>query len=277
MPVIRSGRQTAAHWDSLPIPKLKKIDAAGGPVRTVCEAAGGGRGGTWNQDDFIVYGTSTGGLFRVRAEGGTPVALSQLDRIAGENNHRTPWFLPDGKHFLYTSRSLNGSKTRVYVDSIEATPGSHTRREVLAADTNVIYVPSAVPSLGFSEKGYLLFVRDRTLMAQPFDPAILQTTGEAIPVADQVDFFSDFSQGQFSASRNGTLIYTSGAAAAASSQLTWFDRGGKPIGNVGKPADILGPRISPDGLTVATDPADSGGARDIWLHDLVRGTSSRFT
>jgi len=267
---------------------LNRIDVTGGPALTLCEVEAIGRGGAWSQNDVIVYGTASGGLFRVPAAGGTPVVLTAPDPAAGENNHRAPWFLPDGQHFLYTARNVNdATKTRVYVDSMDAKPGSRARREVLAVDTNAVYVPPVLSAPGFSGTGYLLFVRERTLMAQPFDPVKAQTTGDAVPIAEQVNYFSNASQAQFSASRNGTLVYVSGGAAAwtafmyaagGTKQLTWFDRGGKPAGTVGMPANTLWVALSPDGSTVATDPLDtSGNQRDVWLHDLRRGTASRFT
>ena len=223
--------------------KLKRIDVTGGPARTICDV-GDIRGGTWSQDDVIVYGTpQQAGLFRVPAAGGTPVALSTIDAAAGEINHRAPWFLPDGQHFLYTARNLDTRKTRVYVDSIDARPGTQTRREVLAGDTNAVYVPSIRSGLGFSEEGYLLFVREHTLMAQPFDPAQAKTTGDAVPLAEPVDYVPGVGQGFFSSSRNGILVYTWGAFGGGKRQLTWFDRGGKSIGTVGMPADTVGIRF----------------------------------
>jgi len=162
--------------------KLKKIDVTGGPALTLCDVDG--RGGTWNKDDVIVYGVNPGGLFRVSAAGGAPTPLTAPDTAASELNHRAPWFLPDGRHFLYTARSGEAEKSRIYVDSIDdAKPGSKTRREVLAAASNVVYVPRMRGS-----QGYLLFVRENTLMAQPFDAAKARTTGDAVPVAEQVDY-----------------------------------------------------------------------------------------
>jgi Tol biopolymer transport system component len=245
--------------------KLKKIDVTGGPALTLCDAPQG-RGGSWNQDDVIVYGRLSVGLFRVSAAGGTPVALTEPDATAGEFSHRWPWFLPDGRHFLYTARSVDAQKTRIYVDSIDAKPGVKTRKEVVAVDSNAVY-----------DSGYLLFVRERTLMAQPFDTSKIETTGDAAPIAEQVDYISGNSLSGFSASRNGTLVFTSGAAGGNKRQLTWFDRNGKSEGTVGMPADMATAQISPDGSTVATDPADETGKRDIWLHDLERGTDTRFT
>jgi len=257
---------------------LRTIDLAAGPARTLCDVDEYGRGGTWNKDDVIVYGTRQQGLFRVPAAGGTPVALTIPDTAAGENNHRTPWFLPDGRHFLYTARNLDPRKTRVYVDSIDARPGSRTRREVLTEDTNAVYVPQVPSSPGFSEKGYLLYVREGALLAQPFDPAKAEITGDAMPVAEHVDYSAAASQSQFAASRNGTLVYFSGAISGVETkQLTWFNRSGKSIGTIGMPADSVSIQLSPDGSTVATDHLGVLGFHDIWLHNLARSTTSRFT
>jgi Tol biopolymer transport system component/predicted Ser/Thr protein kinase len=255
--------------------QLKKIDVTGGPALTVCDVVSG-RGGTWNKEGLIVYGILGGGLFRVPAAGGTPTPLDEIDHAESEIHHRAPWFLPDGRHFLYTARNSDPQKTRIYVDSIDAKPGVNTRREVVAAASNAVYVPPSRAGL-FGDGGYLLFAREHTLMAQPFDAANARTTGDAVPVAEQVDYISNANQGQFSASQNGILVYTSGASAGGTVQLTWFDRTGKPDGTVGTPGPIDWASISPDGSTVAADRMDASGARDIWLHDLKRGTASRFT
>jgi len=252
--------------------KLKKIDVNGGPALTLCDVPQGGRSGTWNKEDLIVYGLNGGGLFRVAAAGGIPKPLSELDLAATEVIHRFPSFLPDGRHFLYTARSNDPQKTRIYVDSIDAKPGSKTRREVLAAASNVVYVPRLRGS-----QGYLLFMRESTLMAQPFDGANARTTGDAVPVAEQVDYFQNVAQGQFSVSQNGILVYTSGASGGGIVQLTWLDRTGKPSGTVGSPGNIGWASLSPNGSTVAADRKDATGQYDIWLHDLARGTASRFT
>ncbi|MEO8052798.1 MAG: protein kinase [Acidobacteriota bacterium] len=257
--------------------QLNRIEVADGPAQKVCDVEGIGRGGTWSQDNIIVYGTGSGGIRLVPAAGGTLVALTAPDAAAGESNHRTPWFLPDGQHFLYTARSSDAAKTRVYVDSIDAKPRSRTRREVLAADSNAVYVPPVHSTPGFSKTGYLLFVRDHTLLTQPFDPANAQTTGAAVPLAEQVDYFSSTSQAQFSASRDGTLVYVSGGASRGNKQLTWFDRSGKSRGTVGMPANTLSVSLSPDGVTVAADPLDTANKSEVWLHDLARGTALRFT
>jgi len=257
--------------------QLKKIDVTGGPVLTLCDAPNT-PGGTWGQQDWIVFYRYAGGLFLVPASGGKPTPLSTPDPATFEIVHRAPWFLPDGRHFLYTARSHYHEKTRVYVDSIDARPGSTTRREVLAAHSNVVYVPRTDRGLlGGANDGYLLFMRENTLVAQPFNAAQARTTGEAVPVVEHVDYFPGIAQGEFSASSNGILVYTSGATSTQIVQLTWFDRTGKAVGVVGSPVELEWASLSPDGSTVAFDRQAVSGTSDIWLQDVERGVPSRLT
>jgi Tol biopolymer transport system component/predicted Ser/Thr protein kinase len=256
--------------------KLKKIDVTGGPPLTVCEVANG-VGGAWSPKGWIVFVRYSAGLYLVPDSGGIPTTLTVLDPAASEVVHRAPWFLPDGRHFLYTARNRDFTKTRVYVDSVDARPGSGTRREVMTVHSNAVYVPrTAGGLLGSANDGYLLFMRGNTLMAQPFDASNARTSGDAVPVAEQVDYLADVAQGQFSASSNGILIYTSGTV-GENLQLTWFDRTGKQGGVVGVAGDLERAWISPDGSTVAAGREDASGMSDIWLHDLARGTASRLT
>jgi eukaryotic-like serine/threonine-protein kinase len=244
--------------------KLKKIEVAGGPALTLCDTAYNPRGGSWNQDNVIVFASdSFRGLYRVAAAGGTATPLTELDQTVPENSHRFPWFLPDGRHFLYLARSgTDPGKDAVYVGDLE----SKTRRRVAAVSSNAVYVP-----------GYLLFLRGQTLMAQPFDAAKARITGEAVPIAEQVDYIFSNRQAEFSASQNGVLAYTSGVS-TATYQLTWMDRSGKALGTLGAPGGLSRPAISPDGNTVAVDRRDPGsGLTDVWLYDLMHGTNSRFT
>jgi Tol biopolymer transport system component len=238
--------------------KLKKIDAAGGPALTLCDAAAG-PGGTWSKNDVIVFAAVSGGTFSVPATGGIAATLTTLDRASREIAHRFPWFLPDGRHFLYTV--TNQQQVAIYAADID----SKNRKLILAANSNAVYAPP----------GYLLFVRERTVMAQPFDAGKLQTTGDATPIAEQVDSGTRPNQNQFSISQNGVLAYISGSGGGGA-RLTWFDRSGKVSGTLGAPNVVSWGAISPDGNTVAVDRRDRG-LPDIWLHDLARGTASRFT
>jgi Tol biopolymer transport system component len=243
--------------------KLRKIDASGGPALPLCDSRP--YGGTWNGNGTILFTPSAGSpIFRVSAAGGAPVAVTSLDKASGEVGHYLPWFLPDGRHFLYTVRSNDEEKTAIYIGDLE----SRELRQLMLAKSKAIY----------ARPGYLLFLREHTLMAQPFDAGKLQTTGDALPMAEQVDTQGTAGlYGQFSASQNGVLAYTSGAIFQGE-QFTWFDRSGKILGTVGGPAEVSWPAISPDGKTVAFQRRDEqSGLYDIWLHDLARGTDSRFT
>lgn len=256
--------------------KLKKIEMTGGPPLILCDA--NGVGGSWSPKGWIIFVRYAGGLSLILDTGGTPTPLTRPDPAGYEIVHRAPWFLPDGRRFLYTARSVDHTMTRVYVDNIDARPGSVTRHEVLAVHSNVEYVPRSGGGLfGSANDGYLIFGRENTLMAQPFDAAHARTTGDAVPLVEQVDYSPGVAQSQFSASTNGILVYTSGLIHDVNTQLTWFDRTGKPGGLVGDPNQFERIAISPDGSMLATDTNDSLGVSSIWLHDLARGTASRFT
>jgi Tol biopolymer transport system component len=154
----------------------------------------------------------------------------------------------------------------IYAGSLDAKPQEQSLHQILATPYGAQFVPSADPRHGF-----LLFFRDGTVFAQPFDTQRLELTGEPAPIADQVGSF--FNGGYFSASQNGVLIYW--AEREKSLQLTWFDREGKPGSALGEPGNYVNVAVSPEGTQVATSKADLNP--DIWLIETSRGTSTRFT
>ena len=250
--------------------KLMKIDVTGGPATTIT-AASTVFGGTWNQDDVIVFGTNSG-TFRVAAAGGTPTPVTELDKSRNETRHVFPHFLPDGRYFLYTAPSSDTEKAAVFVGDLQSPNKNADKKLILQLNSNANYVEPQGGAGGAS--GFLLFVREGTLMAQPFDAGKLTTTGDAVPVAENV---TTANYGYFGSSRNGTLAYASGGG-GTNLQITWYDRFGKVVGTVGKPADMQTPRLSPNGKMVAVDRLDpQSSKRDIWLHDLARGSEQRLT
>jgi Tol biopolymer transport system component len=241
--------------------KLRKISATGGPAITVCDAPSG-RGGTWNRDGVIVFATrASGGLHRVSAEGGASTPLTQA---APEESHRWPYFLPDGKRFLFLA--LGGGEAQggtIYVGSLD--PGEKPK-PVLQARSSVAYA-----------NGHILFVREGSLMAQPFDLGKLATTGDAFPVAEKVALSESTGRAGFFVSENGVLTYFTGEALSGS-RLGWFNRTGAEVSSLPEQLAYRPFRISPDDRWAAVTIQDAaGGNWDLWLLDLARGVRTRFT
>ena len=184
---------------------LKIIDAAGGPVRTLCDVPGNAaRGGSWNADGVILFGSASGGLFTVSAMGGAPMPLTAPDASHGESAHSFPSFLPDGRHFLYWATPSN----MILLGSFE----SKERTRLLMADSQGVYVTPG---------SLLLFVRQGTLMAQHFDARRVALTGEAMPLSEQL--LPDSGGGSaFAVSATRVLAYRT-ATLDARTELTWVD------------------------------------------------------
>ncbi|MEP7133006.1 MAG: protein kinase [Acidobacteriota bacterium] len=240
--------------------KLKKIEVGGGPPQKICDAPTGADG-SWSQQGVILFdGRTADPIYRVSAAGGSPAVAMAPDPKRNETQVAWPEFLPDGRHFLFMAfRQKSGENSyRVgTLDSKDSVP-------LAPAQSLVTYAPP----------GHLLFVRDKTLVAQPFDAAHLKTTGEAVPLAEHVGA-TGIGLARFSASRTGALVYRTGEAG---SRLVWTDRTGKELGTIGDPAGYADFALSPsaDRLLVEMDDPQTGKS-DLWMRDLARGTSSRFT
>ena len=242
--------------------KLKKIEASGGPPQTLCDASNG-RGGSWSPAGVIVFAPSTASpLLRVSAAGGKPEPLTKIDASRKESTHRWPWFLPDGNHFLFLAEGSSPEENAIFAGSLDAMPP----KLLLRVDSSMAYAPP----------GYLLFVRDSTLMAQPFNARRLETTGDAFPVAEQVQIWPT-RKALFSSSEDGVLLYQTGSSSLGA-LLVWYDRSGKQLEPLTTGAYFLQPQFSPDGKLVsyyAQDPQSGNG--DIWMYDLTRKVPTRFT
>jgi Tol biopolymer transport system component len=250
--------------------KLKKVDIQGGPPQNVADFPGFLSGAGWNSDGVIIAGSSgaaSGPILRVPAAGGQLTPVTAL--APGESAHLWPQFLPDGKHFLYERISSDTAKTGIYIGSIDVQPNQQSMERLLATDRQAYYAPT--PGDG---SGHLVFLRGGTLMAQPFDSRKLGLSGEPAAIADGVDSFATTSHGLFSVSDTGTLVYRGGSG--PQTMLTWLDLQGNPTGTVGDPGDYANPAISPDGSRVAVTMGPVA-TRDIWILDVARGSSTRFT
>jgi eukaryotic-like serine/threonine-protein kinase len=249
--------------------KIRKADVLGGTVQDICDRTVLPVGGSWNRDGVIIIGSISTGLLRVPAEGGTPVPLTVLDPSRHETEHELPSFLPDGRHFLYFINSTVPENSGMYVGSLDDPPEHQSKKRLLATRFGANYVPA--DNLG---SGHLLFLRDGVLMAQGFNPEKFDLLGDAAPVADRVG--SAFETGHFSVTP--TVLVYRGQDSAPDFQLTWFDTQGKVVGKVGDPGGMLTPRLSPNGSLVAFEkfPANMFNG-DVWLLDLKRSSSTRFT
>jgi eukaryotic-like serine/threonine-protein kinase len=241
--------------------QLKTTDLNGGAPVVLCEAQFG-RGGAWGREGVIIFSPSTlTPLMRVSASGGTPQPLTKLDP-ALHTSHRWPFFLPDGRHFLYLGVHHDPSKSgnnAIYYASVDG----KENRILFRSLSNAIY-----------SSGYLLFARGDQLMAQPFDPDRGKLSGEPETVGGGV--VNDVSTWHIDASASSDGLVVLGSGGAPDMQLVWMDRAGKQIATV---ADMLAnlqtARISPQGdrLTLQID----NGVNDIWVLDLARGVRTRFT
>jgi serine/threonine protein kinase len=243
--------------------KLKVIPAAGGPAQVLCGETGLGRGGTWNRDGIILFGSENGRLRRVDAN-----KAGQCTAVGKDPNDRAslPVFLPDGNHFFYVRQAIDQTSQGIYLATLDEPVG----RRVLSDNSSVVYTPPA--SKG--GRAHLLFLRENTLMAQPFDQGGLQPVGDPSAVTAKASYSLTPPQVAASAAADGTLVYLAGRS--RETQLTWFDRTGKELGKVGPPADQRGVALSPDGNTVAIGRQEQNDSAATWLHDLVRESESRL-
>jgi len=245
--------------------KLKKVDLSGGQPQVLCDAPNG-RGGTWNRDGVIVFTPdSLGGLSRVSSSGGSPVEMTKPDTSRFETTHRWPVFLGDGKHFLYLAANFSGQleNNAIFLGSLD----SQDRRLLVNTSANAAY----------AESGYLLYLRDKTLVAQSFDRRRYILSGEPHPLSDDVLYFPGVDRGVFSVSSGEVLVTQTGRGAFVS-QLTWFDRRGKAAGTLGMVGSYPNVRLSPDGRKVAVEEADPDGrTTHIWIYEPARSATTRLT
>ncbi len=244
-----------------PADVLRKIDTTGGPPITLCPAANG-KGGSWSQDGVIVFAEGpSSGLRRVSSAGGESVEITSLDPEK-HNSHRLPWFLPDGRHFLFVGRGVSGADSMVMIGSLD----NEETIELMANGSQAAY-----------GAGHLLFVRDHTLMAQAFDPDTLATTAEAMPVAEDVLVIPGAALAVFGTSSDGILTFQTGSSVSETT-LEWWDRAGRPSGVLGDPALYRVARLSRDGRFAATQIMDvENGTQDLWIYEIERNIRTRFT
>ncbi len=241
--------------------KLKRIDLGGGAPVTICDIpVGAGKSGTWGAlGDILITNIQGVAISRVPAAGGTPANVIEADASRGEIRLNWPWYLPDGKRFLYCVR-LRDKSARVMLSE----PGKPPRA--------LLSVSSIVQ---YAEPGFLFFARDGALLAQRFDWRSGRLSGEAISIAEHVSYFETNGHASFSVSLSGALAYQSHESV---SRLVFFDRAGRETGAIGSPGDYLDLWMTRDGRRIYYDRRQPGiGSYDVWSFDLERGVESRIT
>lgn len=243
--------------------KLKKVSSTGGSLQVLCDAPQG-RGGTWGRTDIILFAPNINDpLHRVSSAGGVATPITTIDETRHETSHRWPQFLPDGRRFVFFARSSSHEHTGVYLGSIE----SSARSLLLQTDAGGIYAPP----------GYLLALRDESLMAQRIDLDARQLVGEPFPIVERIGHSPDFNYAAFFTSETGALVYGT-ATIAPRTTLTWVDRTGRSLGAVGPEGEFSNPWLSPDQKRVAVARLDrQTGKRDIWLVETAGGSATRFS
>jgi Tol biopolymer transport system component len=240
--------------------KLRRVDASGGPVTTICDAANS-RGGSWSRSGVIAFTPDIRApILQVPAAGGTPQPTTRIDAKV-HTSHRWPYFLPDGRHFLYLAVNHNAPRSEqsgVYLGSLD---GGEDRR--------------LVSTYGGAQyaSGWLLYGSDTSLMALRLG-GDYKASGEPVRVLTDVQYDSGVWRSNFSVSQTGVMTYQV-AQAGVGGQLTWLDANGRPTGTVGEKSEAYSPEISPDGRRAAVVLGDP--ANDIYVYELDRGIRTRLT
>lgn len=243
--------------------KLKKIALSGEPPVALCDAPSH-RGGAWSTDGSILFVPHpNAGVQRISANGGSITPVTTPDSTRQESNHLWPALLPDGKNFIYLVTSQQTEETGIYLSALDG----RTRRRLLAASSNAFY---AAP-------GYLVFAREGgLLLAQAFNLASLQVSGEPLRLAEQIPL-SPFGKAGFSVSANGVLVH-SPSASLNNQQPHWFDRTGKDLGAIGSTGPFGSAELSPDESRLVLTRTDrQTRMADIWVLDLAAGSDLRIT
>jgi len=254
--------------------KLKRIAVAGGTPLTLCEAKPTGpAGGAWNQEGVILF-AGEDGLYRVPASGGVAARITQADAARHETAHGFPQFLPDGRRFLYYIQSPDPGVQGVYAAALDQ---PQERSRILSTDHKALYSPSRG-----NYPGLLLWLRERALLAQPFDAGKVRLEGEPARVAENISITTTSSnviapsRAAFWLSDAGVLAYHTDAIAKR--KILWVGRDGREIQEAAEEDAYTRIRLLPDGKRAMVSRTDvSDGKVDLWLLDLGRGVRTRLT
>lgn len=245
--------------------KLKKIDAKGGPSFTICDAPSG-RGGTWSKDGVIVFAPVSGGtLHQIPAAGGTSKKLTSLDTTEFEVNHRWPYFLPDGKHFLFSvqtnKQSLDEESENIRVGSLQDSSGPI----VLHASSNAIF-----------RNGWILYYKQKSILTQRFDDGSFTVAGEPIPILENPLYEPARSKAAFSVSQNNRLIFL--GTSSSEEEMVIYNSANTWERLINAKVSDVTAKFSNSGEFICADVLDDAAKNtDLWIHDIKRNSNTRLT
>jgi Tol biopolymer transport system component/tRNA A-37 threonylcarbamoyl transferase component Bud32 len=250
--------------------KLKRMDVGGGQssVQTITSTTVN-IGASWSADGVVLFVPvlSGTGIDRVPSSGGTPAPATRLNQARQEISHRYPYFLPDGRHFLYWALSASEEYTGIYLGSVNASGNQDDRGPLVRTWRRAEYAPP----------GYLLFLQGTTLYAQRFDANKLRVVGDPQSLPDRISTGQGVTaQARFSVSPSGVLAYQE-AAPLPGSHIVYLDRAGKQLREIAAPRGASGPSLAPDERRLVVAGINDRDMGDIWVIDLERGASSRLT
>ena len=236
--------------------KLMKVRATGGIPQVICDIGKPIESASWNRQGIILLShPHSGGIWKIAADGGKPLQVTKLDKTRQEYSHSWPCWLPDSRHFLYTVRSGLAEDRGIYLGSLD----SNESKRLADVDSNALY----------ASPGYLLYQRDRHLLAHPFDTKYLNLVGDPISIADELTLSQSANAGIFTVSENKTLFYWAGGV---SQQLSQVDRNGRTIDRIGSPGEYRTLELSPNGRRVALVQLKAESSTgEIWIVDLESG------
>jgi Tol biopolymer transport system component/predicted Ser/Thr protein kinase len=244
--------------------RLKKISVEGGAAIPLSDCPGTARGGSWGDGGEIIAAlTGTGGLSRIPANGGVPVAVTERDRQHGEITHRWPQILPGGNAVLFTAHTAAGGFDGANVEVMSL--ADHRRKTLQRGGTYGRYLPS----------GHLIYINQGTLFAVPFDVGRLVPRGTPAPVLQQVAYSAQVGSAQLAFSQTGTLVYRSGGNAGLVT-VQWLDGTGRTQTLLAKPGSYSRPRLSADGKRLALNVSE-GSNQDLWVYELQRDHQRQLT
>jgi eukaryotic-like serine/threonine-protein kinase len=243
--------------------KLRKVELSGGRTESLCDLDWLA-GGSWSSDGQILFASGINGpILRVSDSGGTPQAVTALEGKLNEMGHAWPQFLSDNRHFIYLGLSGSAENWKAKMGSLDSTES--------------VVILNSSKKVAYASPGYLLFVRESALMAQPFRFQSNELYGNPSRIADDVSMDAYSGLARFSVSNSGVLAHL--ALSRTPDQLMWYDRQGNLLGSASPPGIYTNPVVSPDGKRVAADRYESPDAQpDVWIYDQTRqGNPSRFT